>query len=472
MTLAVSRDALAAGASPVDASRVPGLADVARAGAGPSAGTRADGLSWFGIIRLGLVQTALGAIVVLTTSTLNRIMVVELQLAALVPGFLVTLHYALQALRPRWGYGSDRGGRRTRWILAGMAILAAGATLAAVSTALMAVSPVAGVALAALAFAMVGIGVGAAGTSLLVLLADEVAEPRRAGAATTVWLMMIAGFVVTSIVAGALLKPFSFERLVLVVGGVCVAALVLATLAIVGVETGRRREPDTRAGGFLATLARVWAEPQARAFTIFIFFSMLAYSTQDLILEPYAGLVFGMSPGDSTMLGGAQHGGVFAGMVVVPLLCLLLRRTAAEAFRSFTIFGCLASGAALVAIALGASVGPAYPLAAAVFALGFFNGVFAVAAIAAMMSFAREDGAADAGTRMGVWGAAQAFGFGIGNIAGAGGVDLARGFVAADAAAYQTVFIAEAGIFLAAALLAWRAAPARFRNPSYREVTA
>ena len=37
-------------------------------------------LSWLGIARLGLIQTALGAIIVLTTSTLNRVMVVELSL--------------------------------------------------------------------------------------------------------------------------------------------------------------------------------------------------------------------------------------------------------------------------------------------------------------------------------------------------------------------------------------------------------
>ena len=38
---------------------------------------------WSEIIRLGAVQASLGAIVVLMTSTLNRIMVVELSLPAL-----------------------------------------------------------------------------------------------------------------------------------------------------------------------------------------------------------------------------------------------------------------------------------------------------------------------------------------------------------------------------------------------------
>ena len=46
-------------------------------------------LSWLSIFRLGLVQMCLGAIVVLTTSTLNRVMVVELALPAVLPGLLV-----------------------------------------------------------------------------------------------------------------------------------------------------------------------------------------------------------------------------------------------------------------------------------------------------------------------------------------------------------------------------------------------
>ena len=84
-------------------------------------------MGWASIARLGLVQTALGAIVVLMTSTINRVMVVELMLPALVPGLLVATHYAVQIMRPAWGYGSDIGGRRTPWIVGGMAALALGA---------------------------------------------------------------------------------------------------------------------------------------------------------------------------------------------------------------------------------------------------------------------------------------------------------------------------------------------------------
>ena len=166
-------------------------------------------LGWLGIARLGLVQTALGSIVVLTTSTMNRVMVVELALPALLPGLLVALHYAVQVLRPRLGYGSDVGGARTPWIVGGMAVLALGGYLAAVATAWMASAPAPGIALAVLAFLMIGLGVGAAGTSLLVLLSTGVAPHRRGAAATIVWIMMIAGFVVTAPTAGHLLDPFS-----------------------------------------------------------------------------------------------------------------------------------------------------------------------------------------------------------------------------------------------------------------------
>src|SRR5271157_202857 len=151
---------------------------------------------WLSIIRLGLVQTMLGAIIVLMTSTINRVMVVELALPALVPGLLVASHYAIQILRPAWGYGSDVGGRRTPWIVGGMATLALGGVGAALGTALAATSSALGLALAAAAFLLVGVGAGAAGTSVLAMLASRVAPNRRAAAATTVWVMMIFGFAI------------------------------------------------------------------------------------------------------------------------------------------------------------------------------------------------------------------------------------------------------------------------------------
>ncbi|MEO0793352.1 MAG: PucC family protein, partial [Pseudomonadota bacterium] len=192
------------------------------------------GLGWLGIVRLGLIQTALGAIVVLTTSTLNRVMVVELGLLAMLPGLLVGLHYGIQMLRPRWGYGSDVGGHRTPWIIGGMAVLAVGGALAAAATALMSVAFYSGLLLSVVAFTLIGVGVGACGTNLLTLLATSVAPSRRAAAASTVWIMMIAGFVVTAITAGHFLDPFTMARLVVVASVVSALAFVVTIGAIWG----------------------------------------------------------------------------------------------------------------------------------------------------------------------------------------------------------------------------------------------
>ena len=134
-------------------------------------------------------------------------MVVELALPALLPGLLVGVHYAMQGLRPRMGFGSDIGGRSTPWIVGGMAVLATGGVGASGATALMASNTAMGIAAAVLSFAVIGIGVSACGTNLLVLLAKRVDPPRRAAAATIVWLMMIMGFAMTAGVAGKLLDP-------------------------------------------------------------------------------------------------------------------------------------------------------------------------------------------------------------------------------------------------------------------------
>ena len=132
-------------------------------------------LSWAKILRLDLVQTSLGAIVVLMTATINRVMVVELALPALVPGLMVAMFHGVQILRPAWGYRSDVGGRRTPWIIAGMGVLAIGGVTAAVGTAVAAGEPRLGLAIAAVGFLLVGIGAGAAGTNVLATLAASVA---------------------------------------------------------------------------------------------------------------------------------------------------------------------------------------------------------------------------------------------------------------------------------------------------------
>jgi MFS transporter, BCD family, chlorophyll transporter len=415
-------------------------------------------LSWFGIVQLGLVQTALGAIVVLTTSTLNRIMVVELALPAILPGLLVGLHHAMQVFRPRLGYGSDLGGHRTPWILGGMAVLAAGGILAAVATALMATQVLAGIALAVLAFIMIGIGVGAAGTSLLVLLAMRTDPSRKSAAASIAWIMMISGFIVTTIAAGHALDPYSGARLIVVSTVVSAIAMALTTIGVWNIEGDIRPEVESvtsRAGSFAQDLMDVWAEPKARRFAIFIFISMLAYSGQDLILEPFAGTVFGMTPGATTKLSGVQHTGALIGMILVPVINVLLPSWRTQT-TPWIIGGCVASALALFGLVLAAIVGPAWPLRLSVLSLGVTNGVYAIAAIAAMMNLVNAGHRDREGTRMGLWGASQAISFGIGGFLGTLVSDGARHVLFSPSLSYAVVFAAEAALFVFAAYLATR----------------
>lgn len=415
-------------------------------------------LGWLGIVRLGLVQAMLGAVVVLTTSTLNRVMVVELALPALLPGLLVALHYAVQLSRPRMGFGSDVGGRRTPWIVGGMAVLALGGAGAAVATAWMSNQRLGGIALAVLSFALVGIGVSAAGTSLLVLLAKRVDSARRASAAALVWVMMIIGFAVTAGVAGAWLDPYSPQRLIGVSSSVSLLALLVSVLALWGLEGDGRPTQASSADAprprFFEALAQVWTEPAARRFTIFVFVSMLAYSTQDLILEPFAGAVFGFTPGESTQLSGVQHGGTLAGMLLAALAGRRIRGVGMGSLRVWTTGGCLASGLALLGLVMAGALAPHWPLRANVFLLGVANGAFSIAAIGSMMSLAGAGREAREGTRMGLWGAAQAIGFAVGGLFGAAASDLARWLIGSSGAAYASVFFVEAGMFVAAAWLA------------------
>jgi BCD family chlorophyll transporter-like MFS transporter len=279
---------------------------------------------WFQIVRLGLIQACLGAVVVVTTSTLNRIMVVELTLPALLPGFLVAWHYAVQMVRPRMGFGADRGRRCTPWMMGGMLVLGLGGVLAACATVWMATSPVYGALLALLSFSLIGLGVSACGTSLLALMAKQVPEDRRAPAATAVWMMMILGFAVTAGVVGKLIDPYSPEVLLQVSLGLSLLTAAITALCLWRLEgrvgsdmSATSDDVPPQPQDFKAALQDVLADPVAKTFTVFVFTSMLAYSAQDLILEPFAGAVHGFSPGQTTQLSGWHHMGVLIGMLAV-----------------------------------------------------------------------------------------------------------------------------------------------------------
>lgn len=419
---------------------------------------------WLHIARLGLVQACMGAVVVVTTSTLNRIMVVELALPALLPGFLVGFHYLVQMVRPRMGFGADQGRRCTPWMIGGMAVLALGGFLASLATVWMAQELSQGIALSILAFMLIGFGVSACGTSLLVLMSKRVAETRRAPAATTVWMMMIVGFAVTAITVGKLLDPYTPERLLEISGVLSLVVVVISCLCLWNLEgqagssltaAPLQAQPEKNLG-FKKTLHMVWSEPQAKAFTVFVFLSMLAYSSQDLILEPFAGALFGLTPGETTQLSGLHHTGVLCGMLAVALAGSARVAGRLGSIQSWMVGGCWVSGLAMLGLCLAAVYGPPWPLKPNVILLGIANGSFSIAAIATMMRLATAGGDQHAGTRMGLWGASQAIAFGLGGLLGTAASDLAHHVLAEQGTAYAYVFGFETAMFvLAAACAIW-----------------
>lgn len=428
-------------------------------------------MSWWQLIRLGFVQAAIGAAVVLLTTTINRVIVVELGLPASVSGLLVALHFGVQlVLRPRLGHDSDRSGSRTPWIVGGLVLCAVSGVALAASLPVMRDHIAIGIVLASMASLALGAGVSAAGTPLLALISERALPSQRAGAAAITWILMIVGIIITAATSGAMLDPFSFARLLRISAGIGGAGVVIAVLATFGIErrAARRTEiaaqrvdvapsalaaVDASHRTFIGSLRSVWREPAARAFASFVFLAMLAYSAQDLILEPFAGIAFGMTPGESTKLSSTHHGGVLVGMVLAALIA-----TRTGQLRHWAAAGCFASALTYVALTLTPAIGDVRVFRAVVPLLGIANGVFAIGAIGSMMALTGDRSDGRAGLRLGVFGAAQAVAYAVGTLAGAAGVDVARTILHSPVRGYLTVFGVEAALFAIAAGFALRSA--------------
>ncbi len=295
----------------------------------------------------------------------------------------------------------------------------------------------------ALAYIAIGLGIGAAGTSFLALLA-QISGPRKAAAATLAWLLLIAGAIAASIGTGIALEPYSAERLVTVVAAVVAIALVMTALATWRVETSVAATTEANDASLSEALRTTWSDPAARQFTGFVFLSILAFYLSELVLEPFAGHVHALTPDESTKLSGGKDGAALLGMIAAGVLSQLR----IGSLRFWAITGCVISAVGLLALAATLPIVPSTVI------LGLGNGLFVVGAIGSMMQLAAAREKAT-GTRMGVFGAAQAVAAGLAGLIATGMLDIAR-LTLSDAAAYGTVFTLEAILFLAAAVMALR----------------
>ncbi|MFK7876960.1 MAG: PucC family protein [Paracoccaceae bacterium] len=399
--------------------------------------------SWRTLIRLCLVNAAIGGLAALPVNLFNRLMTVELALPALLPGLLVALHYGVQLTRPVWGHRSDAKGGRTPFILGGLALVGFGVVGAAwgIWVAESAISMA--LVIWFFAYCAIGLGIGAAGTSFLALLA-QVSGSRKGAAATMAWLFLIAGAIAASVGTGIALEPYSPQRLVGVVAVVTCIAFLLSVIGTIKIETPQDRAPMAADIPLKTALRSTWADPTARQFTGFVFLSILAFYLSELILEPFAGHIHGLTPEDSTKLSGGKDGASLLGMIAAGLLAQL----SYGSLRFWAVTGCVMSAAGLIGLGFGMALLPCTVI------LGLGNGLFVVGAIGSMMQLAAAH-EKTTGTRMGIFGAAQAIAAGLAGLIATGTLDLAR-LILPDATAYGSVFILEAALFLAAALMALR----------------
>ena len=429
-------------------------------------------MNWFSILRLGLVQLCIGSSVVIPLSTLNRLMKVELALPATIAGFLIALHYAVQLTRVNWGYLSDKTQNRSQWIIFGMLILGIGGVLASVSIPLIESNFAYGIMLALFSYTLIGFGVGAAGTPLLALLASYSSKSQKGFAASITFLMMILGLAITGITAGIILDPYSHQKLIKITASLAIITNILSYLSLKNLEKSLLNNADARIPNsirydvpFLTGIKKIWMEREARLFTIFIFISMGAFSMQDPILEPFAGEVFGFAVGESTKLDGFHKVGTLIGIILI-ILCLSKFRIGFGSFsivknerlgseKFWLITGCLFSALSLFIISLlGLTYRDPGILNSVVFFFGISNGVFTAGILGTMLHLAsRGSGDNNTGTRMGIWGAAQAYATMIAVFFSTVLVDILGLMMNSLPSVYGIVFLTAASFFIAAAFL-------------------
>jgi MFS transporter, BCD family, chlorophyll transporter len=252
------------------------------------------------------------------------------------------------------------------------------------------------------AFLLVGAGLHTtqtAGLALATDLAPPESQPKVVG---LMYVMLLFGTIVSALVFGQLLTPFSPGRLVQVIQGAAVVTMVLNGLALWKQETRdrsralrRRTEPS-----FAEAWKGYMADERARRRLLAIGLGTMAFSMQDVLLEPFGGQVLGLSVGATTTLTASL---AFGALVGFSWASRVLGR-GADPFR-MAGGGALLGVPAFALVILSASFSSVPVFALGAMGVGFAGGLFAHGTLTATMNSAPRD---QAGLALGAWGAVQA----------------------------------------------------------------
>ncbi len=363
------------------------------------------------LLRLSLFQVSVGMAVVLLIGTLNRVMIVELGVPAWLVGVMVSLPLVFAPFRALVGFRSDThrsvlGWKRVPYIWMGTLLQFGG--LAIMPFALIILSGdtngpiILGQAAAALAFLLVGAGLHTTQTVGLALATDLAPVESHPRVVALLCVMMLLGMVGSALAFGSFLANFSEIRLIQVIQGTAVATMLLNMAALwkQEVRNPARTAPDRP----LPTFSEAWQAfatgRRTRRQLLALGLGTVAFSMQDILLEPYGGQVLRLSVGTTTALtAGLATGGLFG----FGLAARLLGR-GADPYR-LAGFGVLAGLAAFSAVIFAAPLGSTALFGGGVALIGFGAGLFAHCTLTAAMSLAGRD---QVGLVLGVWGAVQA----------------------------------------------------------------
>jgi BCD family chlorophyll transporter-like MFS transporter len=413
------------------------------------------------LLRLSLFQVTVGMAVVLLVGTLNRVMIVELGIPAWLVASMIALPLLFAPFRMIIGHRSDThrsvlGWRRVPYIWFGTMMQFGG--LAIMPFALILLSGdshgprIIGEAGAALAFLMAGAGLHTTQTAGLALATDLAPEHARPKVVALLCFMLLVGTVLAAVSFGLLLSPFSEVRLIQVVQGAGALTMILNGAALWKQEPRNRNR--TKAELPPATFRQSW-----RAYSrtgrsarrlLSIGMGTVAFSMQDVLLEPYGGRVLHLPVSATTALTAflAVGGGMGLGLAAYRL------KSGSDPY-SVAGLGALV-GIGAFACLLGAPLLSAPGIfAVGVLIVGFGAGLFAHGTLTASMNMAHAD---ETGLALGAWGAVQATAAGLA-IATGGVLSDAIGALAhagrlgpalmGPATGYSAVYLIEAVLLLA-----------------------
>lgn len=377
------------------------------------------------LLRLSLFQVSVGMAAVMLLGTLNRVMIVELDVAATVVAIMIAIPVLVAPFRALLGFKSDTyrsaiGWKRipylwfgSLWQFGGLAIMPMGLLVLSGDQA---VGPGwAGEVGAALAFLLTGIGMHMTQTAGLALAADRATEETRPQVVALLYVMFLIGMGVSALIVGALLHNFSALRLVQVVQGAAVVTLLLNLVALWKQESlspMSKQEREAPRPLFRDAWNDLTSGGTAGRLLVVVFLGTFAFNMQDVLLEPYGGEVLGLSVSSTTLLTAMWALGALAGFA----LAARWLKAGIDPYR-------MAARGVLMGLVAFSGVIFAAPLdSTALFfigagGIGLGGGLFAVATLTAAMTL-ETSGLAGKGLALGAWGAAQATAAGLSIFAG------------------------------------------------------